>query len=86
MYVCAQPQSLSRADSGIVFRADSPEVGDDASSHVPADQVCGGEESTTVGGKMVSLSNGTVESEADKLKVIPEEALGAGAEQGMCIC
>ena len=41
-----------------------------------------GEEETTVGGKVVSLSNGSSAEDIEKLKAIPEEAFGVGAEQG----
>ena len=81
---------MSRADSGILFRAESPEPPNDSThtetretreSVLPASK---GEEETTVGGKVVSLSNGSSAEGEDieKLKAIPEEAFGVGAEQG----
>ena len=95
-----QPQSLSRADSGIVFtgsRADTPEPVEEeeeevvSSAGVESEAMLSGgsrgEEDTTVGGKVVSLSNGGGgegggDGSSDKLKAIPEEALGVGADQG----
>lgn len=94
---------MSRADSGIVFtgsRADTPEPPD--GEPAPSQLSIGAtgseqsaptlaEESATVGGKVVSLSNGgsgragegESAGEEDRLTVIPEEALGVGADEGI---
>lgn len=71
--------------------AETAESAESVESVVPK-----GEEETTVGGKVVALSNGSAgveggiapgnssaeTADADKLKAIPEEALGVGVEQG----
>lgn len=99
-----QPQSLSRADSGIVFtgsRAETPEPVEEeevSSAHVENELSGGkahvenelsahvengsrGEEDATVGGKVVSLS-AEGGGDVDRLRAIPEEALGVGSDQG----
>lgn len=47
------------------------------------------EEETTVGGKVVSFSiegNPSIQEEGEKLGIIPEEAVGAGVQEGMYNC
>ena len=95
--VCMQPQSMSRADSGsnIGSRSHTPEIQDPIGQIPPnpdseqaergsllRPQSSGEEESTTVGGKVVSLSNGASEGEENSLRAIPEESLGVGSEAG----
>ena len=86
-----QPQSLSRADSGIIYQGggsqgDSPTPAegrmssggvDDSSNSVPPDRMKSTEECTTVGSKAVGIST---TSEPHHRYLAVEEALGVGGD------